>query len=811
MDKQLREQLKLDLLGSKIRSSLKIKGKSWPSVGKSRQSAAGGVRNSGSNGGSAEVSDSESGGTASAANSTDQLHVDEVARMCTDMSEEEFEQQEEKLNLRQHLEGQLYKYTNVMKGWQTRWFVLDPTSGMLEYFEKEEHKRNRARGSVHLAGAVISPSDEDSQTFTVHAANGEVFRLKAADARERQHWVNRLRATAEFHTDTISLNLPPVQKLDSKPNSQFHENHTTRVARPPEFLPPTTVTRSVAGDEPDERSHHKSVVPTSQDSFKNVKDILSQVHEQSHQLIQRLDDLPSQGQFLNSLDKEILLLKATSQATMSCLEECLSILQQQQAVATQGPLGLPSGATIEWIKPKTPNRPSSPLHHIRKTSHTSSMSSLGSSVASVDLKPELVKVNHEEEVEDTSEYTDTDLGGVEEHKSVILHLLSQLKLGMDLTKVVLPTFILEKRSLLEMFADCMAHPDTFLKIPDRPDAESRMLAVVEWYLTSFHAGRKDGTCKGSVAKKPYNPIIGEHFHCSWDVSKEALSEASRPVNGDVRTSDDIRLSYCAEQVSHHPPISAFYFECPEKEICMNASIWTKSKFMGMSIGVVMVGKVTLSLLGHNEDYVFTLPSAYARSILTVPWVELGDKITINCPKTGYSSSVTFHTKSILKDSSRVQAIDDPQSSKVAILAGSKPFYGGKLHRVTTEVRNNATQNICCRVTGEWNGAMEFSFSNGDTKLVDTGTLPTTMKRVRPIEKQENMESRRLWQHVTNALRVGDINTATEHKRFLEERQREGERYRRETESAFPTKYFHLEGDSWTYNHVLRNGQTKGTV
>ena len=44
------------------------------------------------------------------------------------------------------------------------------------------------------------------------------------------------------------------------------------------------------------------------------------------------------------------------------------------------------------------------------------------------------------------------------------------------------------------------------------------------------------------------------------------------------------------QVSHHPPVSAFYFECPDKKVCMNASIWTKSKFMGMSIGVVMVGK-----------------------------------------------------------------------------------------------------------------------------------------------------------------------------------------------------------------------------
>ena len=37
-------------------------------------------------------------------------------------------------------------------------------------------------------------------------------------------------------------------------------------------------------------------------------------------------------------------------------------------------------------------------------------------------------------------------------------------------------------------------------------------------------------------------------------------------------------------------VSAFYFECPEKEMYMNGSIWTKSKFMGMSIGVVMVGK-----------------------------------------------------------------------------------------------------------------------------------------------------------------------------------------------------------------------------
>ena len=47
-------------------------------------------------------------------------------------------------------------------------------------------------------------------------------------------------------------------------------------------------------------------------------------------------------------------------------------------------------------------------------------------------------VNHRDEVEDDDEYCDTGLDDVEDHKNVILQLLSQLKLGMDLTKVSIP-------------------------------------------------------------------------------------------------------------------------------------------------------------------------------------------------------------------------------------------------------------------------------------------------------------------------------------------------------------------------------------
>ena len=55
------------------------------------------------------------------------------------------------------------------------------------------------------------------------------------------------------------------------------------------------------------------------------------------------------------------------------------------------------------------------------------------------------------------------MGNVQEHGSVIMHLLSQVSIGMDLTKITLPTFILERRSLLEMYADFFAHPDLFVR------------------------------------------------------------------------------------------------------------------------------------------------------------------------------------------------------------------------------------------------------------------------------------------------------------------------------------------------------------
>ena len=45
------------------------------------------------------------------------------------------------------------------------------------------------------------------------------------------------------------------------------------------------------------------------------------------------------------------------------------------------------------------------------------------------------------------------------------------------------------------------------------------------------------------------------------------------------------LVFLAEQVSHHPPVSAFYAECQARNISFTGHIYTKSAFLGLSVAV----------------------------------------------------------------------------------------------------------------------------------------------------------------------------------------------------------------------------------
>ncbi|XP_068426458.1 oxysterol-binding protein-related protein 10-like isoform X2 [Clinocottus analis] len=708
---------------------------------------------------------------------------------------------------KRHLEGVLKKYTNPLQGWQSRYFVLDPEVGQLQYHLNELSKSQRpARGSLPLLGAMVVSCDEYPYMFTIQSTSGDAYKLRALDAQQQEGWMTQLQLCSRRRSESSAK-------------------------------------------------------------------LMIQAEGQQKSLVNSIESLPPRGGPLSSLDEDLLLFKATSAATLSCLGECLSMLQHNVVHALNqnqnqnhapspilhpSPAGLNQTAPTERVKlwsrrcssgvsqvepgglrssGQSPSHSAheSPSHSAHESpshsdtgggreggsNHTQSQEQsrehAGVSTGRSGSLPEKPQNNRDqkplswstqthpdppeqglpsspEALDPCHETTDTedneeeeDLGVLEEQRSIMLHLLSQLKLGMDLTRVVLPTFILEKRSLLEVYANFMAHPDMFLSITCGRTPEERMVRFVEYYLTAFHEGRK-----GAVAKKPYNPILGENFHCSWYVPRDRVrplrtSNCSAPHSAPTApaaiagspqrgaASDCYRVRFVAEQVSHHPPVSGFYCECKEKRMCVNTHVWTKSKFLGMSVGVSMVGEGVLYLLEHDEEYVFTLPCAYARSILTVPWVELGGKVTINCAKSGYSATVTFHTK---------------------------PFYGGKVHRVTAEVKQQQTGSVVCKAQGEWNGLLEFSYSNGDSKVIDTSKQPIIKKKIQPLETQGPFESRRLWQRVTAALKAGNMDAATEHKQRLEERQRREGKQRAAAKTTWTPSYFIKEGEGWVYHNPL---------
>ena len=52
--------------------------------------------------------------------------------------------------------------------------------------------------------------------------------------------------------------------------------------------------------------------------------------------------------------------------------------------------------------------------------------------------------------------------------------------GQDLTRVTIPAFFLESRSLLERMADTQMHPDLLLGVSAMADPVDRMKAITKW-------------------------------------------------------------------------------------------------------------------------------------------------------------------------------------------------------------------------------------------------------------------------------------------------------------------------------------------
>uniref|UniRef100_A0A673W928 Oxysterol-binding protein n=1 Tax=Salmo trutta TaxID=8032 RepID=A0A673W928_SALTR len=344
----------------------------------------------------------------------------------------------------------------------------------------------------------------------------------------------------------------------------------------------------------------------------------------------------------------------------------------------------------------------------------------------------------------------------EENKGLIWTLLKQLRPGMDLSKVVLPTFILEPRSFLDKLSDYYYHANLLSEAAREESPYGRIKQVVRWYLSGFYK-------KPKGLKKPYNPILGETFRCCW-----------------LHPQTDSCTFYIAEQISHHPPISAFYV-CNKKDgFYISGSILAKSKFYGNSLSAILDGRARLMLLGRDEEYVITMPYAHCKGILYgTMTLELGGKITIECEKTKYVAELEFKLKPFLGGSSSVNVISGKIQQGDELLATVDGHWDGEVF--LQEKKSGQQEHL-------WNPTPEVR----STRL---------KRQVVQLDQQGQFESERLWQHVTSAIVDRDQNQATQEKFVLEEAQRNQAKDR--GDQPWRPRLFNLDSvtNEWTYIHI----------
>ena len=198
---------------------------------------------------------------------------------------------------------------------------------------------------------------------------------------------------------------------------------------------------------------------------------------------------------------------------------------------------------------------------------------------------------------------------------------------MDLSKVTFPTFVLEPRSMLERITDFMAHPDlifgqvfillfyldwrlSFLSAENFDDPEERFIRVLQYYLAGWHIKPK-GVKKPWVTDHHLSLVsstfpavttlcLGSSFDADMTIPTEqmAFTLLSRVRSSLFRAP---RQSHKYPPVSHHPPVSVFFYISPANHVSILGELRPKSKFLGNSVSTTMEGENRVTLLAKPDD------------------------------------------------------------------------------------------------------------------------------------------------------------------------------------------------------------------
>ena len=211
--------------------------------------------------------------------------------------------------------------------------------------------------------------------------------------------------------------------------------------------------------------------------------------------------------------------------------------------------------------------------------------------------------------------------------SVSIWTVLKSAIGKDMTRISIPIHYNEPLSMLQRLAEDMEYSECLDNAAAAQDSLMRIQFIAAFAVSVY------ASTWGRVSK-PFNPLLHETFEL---VSKEK------------------GFRYLAEQVSHHPPITACY--CESSEWIYWSEVNVKTAFWGKSFDIQPLGVFHVVLKKWKEHYSWRKCNTVVNNIvLGKLWIDHYGQMTVLNHKTGDTAKLDFNKtgwRTSSKDSRKV--------------------------------------------------------------------------------------------------------------------------------------------------------------
>ncbi|KAF4799220.1 Oxysterol-binding protein-related protein 3 [Turdus rufiventris] len=331
-------------------------------------------------------------------------------------------------------------------------------------------------------------------------------------------------------------------------------------------------------------------------------------------------------------------------------------------------------------------------------------------------------------------------------------------IGKDLSKVAMPVELNEPLNTLQRLCEELEYSELLDKAAHTPNPFERMVYIAAFAVSAYASSYY------RAGSKPFNPVLGETYEC-------------------IR--EDKGFQFFAEQVSHHPPISACHAES------VNFAFWQdvrwKNKFWGKSMEIVPVGTTHVTLPAFKDHFAWNKVTSCIHNILSGQrWIEhYGEIIIKNLNDDTCHCKLTFiKAKYWNPNAHEIEGSVMDKSGKVVHRLFGK--WHESLYCGTTSSSNCIWRaNPMPKDYEQWYGFTQFALELNELDPQTRSFLPSTDTRFRPDQR---------------CLEEGNIEGAEIQKQRIEQLQRERRKVLEENNLEHQPRFFRKSSDdSWVSN------------